>query len=264
MVKKILVLALLLIITVSFYQVRAEPSESMRQLDSISDEALRLVEMKRYQETDKVLQKFSELYLLSSKEKEIFNMAELRVVTVAYNDALEVVQTIEKTDSEKINAVTKFRLVLDAVSSNNQPLWMALEDPIMDAFYEAKEAVKIGDSERFNQKLNDLLLHYNIIYPSLKVSVPSEKLQQLDARVTYMDQYRPAMLTMKTNEQEWVAMEQDLKSLFDEPNEDEADPSLWWVIISTGSIIILTLSYVGWRKYKGNEKAEKPRKDHNV
>ena len=24
-------------------------------------------------------------------------------------------------------------------------------------------------------------------------------------------------------------------------DEDEADPSLWWVIISTGSIIIMTL-----------------------
>lgn len=264
MVKKILVLALLLVITVSFYQVRAEPSESMGQLDSISDEALRLVEMKRYKETEKILQKFSARYLLSSKEKELFSMAELRVVTAAYDDALEVVQTLEKTDSEKINAVTKFRLVLDAVNSNNQPLWMALEDPIMEAFNEAKEAVKAGDSEGFNDGLNDLLSQYNLIYPSLKVSVSPEKLQQLDARVTYMDQYRPVMLMMESNEQEWDALEQDLKSIFDEPNEDEADPSLWWVIISTGSIIILTLSYVGWRKYKGNEKAEKSRKDHNV
>jgi len=53
----------------------------------------------------------------------------------------------------------------------------------------------------------------------------------------------------------------DLKNLFENMDEDEADPSLWWVIISTGSIIILTLSYVGWRKYKGDR--EKPRKEHN-
>ena len=42
-------------------------------------------------------------------------------------------------------------------------------------------------------------------------------------------------------------------------DEDEADPSLWWVIISTGSIIILTLSYVGWRKYQGEKEIRKPR-----
>lgn len=40
-------------------------------------------------------------------------------------------------------------------------------------------------------------------------------------------------------------------------DEDEADPSLWWVIISTGSIIIATLSYVGWRKYNGDKEMKK-------
>lgn len=41
--------------------------------------------------------------------------------------------------------------------------------------------------------------------------------------------------------------------------DDEADPSLWWVIISTGSIIIMTLSYVGWRKYQGDKELRKNR-----
>jgi sporulation protein YpjB len=40
-------------------------------------------------------------------------------------------------------------------------------------------------------------------------------------------------------------------------DQDQADPSLWWVIISTGSIIIMTLSYVGWRKYKGDKDIQK-------
>ena len=59
------------------------------------------------------------------------------------------------------------------------------------------------------------------------------------------------------------ALQTDLQALFEEneTEEDEADPSLWWVIISTGGIIISTLSYVGWRKYKGEkERREKIRK----
>ena len=53
------------------------------------------------------------------------------------------------------------------------------------------------------------------------------------------------------------ALQYDLKNIFENMEEDEADPSLWWVIISTGSIIILTLSYVGWKKYKGDKEAKK-------
>ena len=43
--------------------------------------------------------------------------------------------------------------------------------------------------------------------------------------------------------------------------KDEADPSLIWVIISTGGMIVLTLSYVGWRKYRGEK--EKNRTHEN-
>ena len=59
--------------------------------------------------------------------------------------------------------------------------------------------------------------------------------------------------------QELFALETELQTIFDGVMEDEADPSLWWVIISTGSIIVLTLSYVGWRKYKGEREKSKNR-----
>jgi sporulation protein YpjB len=56
---------------------------------------------------------------------------------------------------------------------------------------------------------------------------------------------------------ELEGLETDLKKLFSDMDEDQTDPSLWWVIISTGSIIIMTLSYVGWRKYKGDKDIQK-------
>jgi sporulation protein YpjB len=55
-------------------------------------------------------------------------------------------------------------------------------------------------------------------------------------------------------------MEEELQNLFDRIKDDEADPSLLWVMISTGSIILLSLSYTGWRKFKGEkEKASRER-----
>ena len=60
------------------------------------------------------------------------------------------------------------------------------------------------------------------------------------------------------------ALQYDLKTIFENMEEDEADPSLWWVIISTGSIIILTLSYVGWKKYKGDKEAKNLQKNKMI
>jgi sporulation protein YpjB len=100
-----------------------------------------------------------------------------------------------------------------------------------------------------------------MIYPSLKVDLSKETMQQLDTRIQYINQYRPEVISDGESQKELDALQNELSTIFDEMGEDDTDPSLWWVIISTGSIIIMTLSYVGWRKYKGDR--EKPRKEHN-
>jgi len=75
----------------------------------------------------------------------------------------------------------------------------------------------------------------------------------LDARINFIDVYRSQIVSNPKSLKELDGLETDLKKLFTDMDEDQVDPSLWWVIISTGSIIIMTLSYVGWRKYKGDK-----------
>ena len=69
-------------------------------------------------------------------------MDELRIITVAHNEALMTIK-IEVRDSEKINSVTKFRLVMDAVKSTHQPLWTEMEDQMMNTFRQTKDAANI-------------------------------------------------------------------------------------------------------------------------
>lgn len=158
-----------------------------------------------------------------------------------------------------MNRVTKFRLVVDAISSGHQPLWTEMEEPIMASFQNVKQAVNSGNNVNFQSNFNSFLSLYNMIYPSLKIDIPAEQIQSLDAKVNYIDQSRPTLLSKSADHQELEALGNDLQTIFDEMTADEADPSLWWVIISTGSIIILTLSYVGWRKYRGDQELEKNR-----
>ncbi len=252
----ILFLALLIFPTMS---VNAAPTSTIIKLDHISDEALQMVKLHRYDDAEKLLKYFSDQFLSETEKERIFSMDEIRIITVAHRDALESTKSAEIPHSEKMNRVTKFRLVVDAISSGHQPLWTEMEGPIMTSFQNVRQAVNNGNNVNFQSNFNSFLSLYNMIYPSLKIDIPAEQIQSLDAKVNYIEQYRPTLLSKSANQQELEALGNDLQTIFDEMTTDEADPSLWWVIISTGSIIILTLSYVGWKKYKGNQEQEKNR-----
>lgn len=235
-------------------------TSSIEKLDQISDEALQLVKSSRYEEAKKLLEYFSDQFLLYTMENHSFSIDETRIVTLAHNEAIEAMSNGTMNHEERINRVTKFRLAIDAITSSNQPLWTGMEGPIMTVFAGVKEAALKGENESFHSQLNSFLSLYEMIYPSMKLNAPVQTVQKIDARIQFIDEYRPQILSDQTSQIELEALEQDLRDLFDQTSEDEADPSLWWVIITTGSIIIVTLSYVGWRKYKGEKEKEREKK----
>nr|WP_295971650.1 sporulation protein YpjB [uncultured Bacillus sp.] len=235
----------------------ANESLPIDQLSSLSDEALRLTKSHRYEEAKKILDTFSDKFSMVTAKEQPFTMDEWRIVTIAHNEAVEAMVNAEMDPDERINRVTKFRLVIDAISSTQEPLWTEMREPILNVFNAAKEAALNGEEAAFYSHLNSFLSLYDIIYPSMKIDVPVERIQRLDTKVHYVDQYRSAILADPKAVKEMFALESDLQTIFEDVIEDEADPSLWWVIISTGSIIIVTLSYVGWRKYKGERERRK-------
>lgn len=249
----VIVLMIFLIFPISGF---ANETSTVDRLDQLSDEALQMVKLHRYEDAKKLLEYFSEQFLTVSGKETSFTADELRIVTTSYDEAVQAAVSTSIDHEEKINRVTKLRLVMDAITSPYQPLWTEMKSPIMTVFDQVKEAVYAGEKEKFNSTLNSFLSLYDMIYPSIKINVDQERIERIDARIEFIDKYRPQMLTETASHMELEALEADLQLLFDEMSEDEADPSLWWVIISTGSIIILTLSYVGWRKYKGDQEKE--------
>ena len=207
------------------------------------------------------MERYAVLFSEHGMKEQTFTMDELRVLSAAHHEALRAVTSVDGEKEERIRLVTAFRLANDAVQSNHQPMWLEMESPVMDGFRQVKNAALDGDRESYDRHLNAFLSTYRVIQPSLKIDLPAEKLQKIDSKIAFLDKYRSNF-----TEQDWASQledfEADLKSLFTGVDEDEADPSLWWVISMTGSVIILTLSYVSWRKYKG-EKKEMKRKDRN-
>ncbi|MDP4162283.1 MAG: sporulation protein YpjB [Bacillota bacterium] len=237
----------------------ASQQSPMEKLNEISDEALQMIKIQRYEDAKNILNYFSnQFFLVNGKERRL-SLDELKIITLSHNEALEAAASPTMKYEERMKKMTKFRLAVDALSSKNQPLWTEMEKQILTAFHHAKLAAYHNDSTGFHEQFNHFLALYDIVYPSMKIDIPAEDIQRLDAGIRVIDRFQPQMLTEPSSKQEFERTEVDLKNIFDDMDKDHADPSLWWVIISTGSIITMTLSYVGWRKYKGEQEMRKNR-----
>lgn len=253
---QVLIISILILFLMPF-SVYAESSSPVDKLNEISDEALQMIKLKRYDDAKRLLDYFSEQYVYATGSERPFTAEELRAVTATHHEALQAAASADMNYTDRVNSLTKFRLVMDSVTSTYQPMWTEMESPIMSVFDHVKEAAESGDAEKFHTSYNSFLSLYHVVYPSMKLDISPERIQNVETQVQYIDQYRPDIISSVQPNEQLEALEADLQSIFDEMTEDEADPSLWWVIISTGSIIILTLSYVGWRKYNGDKKKRK-------
>lgn len=260
MAKKITWLVLFLWAVSSFSTVLAATSLRLERLDQLAENALQSAQLKHFQKAEGFLLHFSDQMAGYQGDGELMSMDELRIMTAAHEQAVKSVKDDTLPDIERIQAVTQFRLVMDAVESSHDPLWTALESQVLDVFSQTKSAAAERDGSLYRSKLDELLSLYSMLYPSLKVDLTPGTLQQLDARIRAVSAIEPENAD-KVQMAELDELETELQRIFDEISEDEADPSLWWVIISTGSIIIMTLSYVGWRKYQAQQR--KHRKGHN-
>ncbi len=240
----------------------ASNEENWEKLDQISDQALQMVKHERYKDAKQLLTHFSNEFLRMNQREQSYSMDELRVITVTHNAALEAVNSTSLSFEERINKVTQFRLVIDALRSEHQPMWTEMEDSIMTTFSQMKQTIEEGDNENYNQLLTIFLSKYNVIHPSIKVDITPEDVQKIDSHIAFLDTYRNEELKTTTRMQQLDEMELELNNLFERMTEDDADPSLIWVMISTGGAIILTLIYVGWRKYKGDKQKRQTQRDY--
>lgn len=239
--------------------VLADQPTSIENLDNISDEALQMVKYQRYDDAKKLLDYFTDQFPKLSNRERPLTLDQLRIVNVSRNEAVEATVNPTMKYEERLNRLTKFRLVIDALATTKRPLWTGMEDRIMTAFNHVKEDAAKNNSAKFNSHFNSFLSLYNMIYPSMKIDMPAETIQQLDARINFVDDYRLQIIGNKDKGGELASIGTELQRIFDDIDQDQTDPSLWWVIISTGSIIIMTLSYVGFRKYQGDKKIKKNR-----
>jgi sporulation protein YpjB len=231
----------------------AEEVYDWESLNKISDSALQLAKQERFSESAQLLKYFAVKFEEIPIDREFISLDQFRTITSTHKNALDVIQKENITTDEKVRSLTKFRLVVDAMVSEYQPLWGSMESSIMETFSQMKSDVEEGDNQSFQHDWNQFLALYEVIYPSIQVDLESQQIKRMDDHISVVEDRLFQVIPEINRVKQLAVMEEDLKALFARVKDDEADPSLLWVMISTGSIILLSLSYVGWRKYSGEK-----------
>lgn len=226
------------------------------EMTELLDDSLQLVKQEEYDKATQLLTYFSKQFLTVDQKKKIAP-EHIRVISLAYDKALKSLEGQGINKQIKIDDVLALRLVLDAEVSKYQPLWMEREENVMSTFGKIENAMQKEEHDHFQEALNVFLHEFDIIYPSLMVDLSEEELQRVNSHLSYLDEFRYMMIQNKSGQTQVKIIKDDLKKIFRTAKKDEVDSSLIWFMTVTGGIIIFTLTYVGWRKYKGEKEKQK-------
>jgi sporulation protein YpjB len=246
---KIVVMVLLILLSVP--PLTYAKTTGWDTLNNLSDEALQLTKQERYGEAAALLEQFPQKLEQSRHHLIKLSPENIRMLTVIHQEAVDALGNGGLEKAEKVRKVIRFRLLVDALQSEHQPLWTEMEGSIMGAFGQLKTAASDGDSISFQNDFHSFLDQYETILPSVQVDIRREYVQRMDAHLAFLNQAETVNEESRMKQLE--LMEQDLRNLFHKMKEEEVNPSLIWMMVTTGSIIIFTLSYVAWRKYRGDK-----------
>ncbi len=253
--KKMLILNILflLVFSASVHAQNNEDQKGWRQLNQTADIVLQLVKEEKYSEAKQVMDFFSKQFLAFRFEDQNLSMSQLRLITTSYAKAAEAVTIASASHEQRVLAVSEFRLVIDALVSEHHPLWKNTENQVMNNLIKMREAVSTGDNNSFQHYFNGFLQRYAVIRPAIMIDLLPHQFQRLDSQVKYVERNRSTIIADKVKLEHLKIMEEDFGKLYQGFEEDQADPSLWWVILSIGGTILISLSYVGYKKYQAEK-----------
>lgn len=260
--KKLIIAIIFSMLLINGKPAFADESYDWKSLNKIADTALQLAKQERFSESAQLLEYFAVKFEEIPIDRQVLSLDHYRTLSSTHQNAQELLLDEKVSANEKVRSLTKFRLVVDAMVSEHQPLWSSMEASIMETFSQMKSDVQEGDNQSFQHDFNEFLALYEVIYPSIQVDLDIQRIKRMDEHISVVENQLFHEIPETSQEKQLAVMEDELKAIFERVKEDEADPSLLWVMISTGSVIMLALSYSGWKKYRG-EKEKLSKREKN-
>jgi sporulation protein YpjB len=174
---------------------------------------------------------------------------------------LNIVQELNSealSHESKMTELYRFMVMMETANNHKNEIYVSMKSQLRDQILDALESDAI-DFEQSYQRTVDL---YRQALYALKMEQSPDMWKKMDQQITAMVDLENNFEQMEANLNVLLSMfnfEDQVEKVSEEVQEDD-DASLGWVLFSVGGVIIFTLFYVGWRKYKGEQKVKKYKK----
>ncbi|MDB5055893.1 MAG: hypothetical protein JWM44_3943 [Bacilli bacterium] len=170
--------------------------------------------------------------------------------------ATTVFNAVRLNPDDALLAAAKIRLMADALTHPNTPMWIQYNKVIQEDLNNLERAIKQKQAKAAQNSFIELKNHYETIRPALKVSRNNTSVAMIDSALTFLQS------GLKKTPIEYVNLSSTLKQareslerLFQNKTDETAylpiiltdEPILIWSLC-LGALIILTLAFVAWRK----------------
>jgi sporulation protein YpjB len=173
--------------------------------------------------------------------------------------ASSIFNAVRLNPDEAMLAAAKIRLMADALSHPNTPLWSQYGKVVDEDLRVFEQALKQKDSKAAKQSFGVLKQHYDTIIPALQVSRDGLELLKLEAAVGFLQselKAEPIRFANLTNTLK--SLREQIDVLFQNKSEkttylpmlDTNEPFIVWTI-GIGLLIISGLVFTAWRMKLG-------------
>lgn len=221
------------------------------ELNTLSEEIYNSANSQNYSTSNELLKSFEEDYSKMQASNDALADDEAVAVTASIRQTEKSIHNLENQDAtaKDINDITSFRFLVDALSETNHPLWASIQPQMIETISKASIALQNNDYDSYSSYLSDFFTQYDVIYDSLKVDIKSDEFETIDQQVKTLKK-RQVEVFNTSNDEVLQQMNTQLESLQRLIVVDTPQISDLWVFAMIFSFILLTLTFVGWRKYK--------------
>ncbi|WP_054711584.1 sporulation protein YpjB [Bacillus sp. JCM 19041] len=224
------------------------------ELNQTAGQVLQLTKQERYDEAKRLIGVFADELIEHELTSQEWTMSSLRTLTTAFENAEQALTAVEMSSEERLRRVTAFRLTADSFSNSSYPLWMNVEPSLMEALDAVEGAISVKDSQVLSRELNNFLSIYATVRPALQIHLGN-------ADIAKFDSYNAFLLEQSYSEEQAEkhidTMRASYQQLFHDDGADNADPMLFWVMLTVGGPVLISLSYVGFKKYQAEKRKVK-------
>lgn len=227
-----------------------------QKLNKLAEEILLLIRKNELATARKLADQIESGLLSLELGRYVERLDQAKVLTDSVVQARYALNSVEPQKNTIERKALQMRLVLDAVSHTQQPLWLSQYPTLSKLIEELHQAIERDQRDLFYQRVNDLESSYQLVRPALFVSHKRGVVEQLDSQLAFLTQHTGERWKDKKQTQNAIrALDNQLQiAFFRKANPSFA--SFIFLLISITTMICAALSYAAWKKYKGEHQQE--------